>query len=165
MVSLPIAAGVVRSSITAGVAREIADAYTDQIIFPDRVQVDLPEASNRRFPGWATAVLVISVENQGVCAWGVPLGEENPPVLVGGDICTPSGPVRGTMVQRPERNRRPGTRSRRWLSGRGEQRGVAPGYCAISASLLGQGRLRCSARPRSRSLRQSSRAGVTSCSC
>jgi hypothetical protein len=86
----------VRSVITAEVAREIGAAYTDQVVFPDRVLIDGQEPADRRFPGWAGPVLVISVENQGVCAWGVPLGDENPEVLVGGEIQSRGGPVRGT---------------------------------------------------------------------
>jgi len=32
-------------------------------------------------------VLLLAIENQGVCAWGVPLdADDNPPVLVGGDL-------------------------------------------------------------------------------
>jgi hypothetical protein len=77
-VNLPAVPESVRSAVSADVAREIAMAYTDQVIFPDMVVIDLPEASNRRFPGWVGPVLVISVENQGVCAWGVPPGFENP---------------------------------------------------------------------------------------
>lgn len=41
----------------------------------------------RRFPGWPGPVLVMSVENQGVCSWGVPLdGADDPVVLVGGEL-------------------------------------------------------------------------------
>ncbi|MEU8657821.1 hypothetical protein [Actinoplanes philippinensis] len=82
--------------ITAEVAREIAVPYTDQVVFPETVMIDLPESVDRRFPGWAGPVLVLSVENQGVCAWGVPLGGENPEVLVGGDIKNAGGWARGT---------------------------------------------------------------------
>ncbi|WP_143133814.1 hypothetical protein [Actinoplanes philippinensis] len=82
--------------ITAEVAREIAVPYTDQVVFPETVMIDLPESVDRRFPGWAGPVLVLSVENQGVCAWGVPLGGENPEILVGGDIKNAGGWTRGT---------------------------------------------------------------------
>jgi hypothetical protein len=95
--NLSAAPDSVRSLITAKAAREIAVPYTDQVIFPDRVLIDLPESPNRRFPGWAGPVLVISVENQGVCAWGVPLGDENPEVLIGGELPSRGGSVRGTM--------------------------------------------------------------------
>ncbi|KHD73632.1 hypothetical protein [Actinoplanes utahensis] len=74
----------------------MAAPYTDQIIFPERVLIDRPELANRRFPGWAGSVLVISVENQGVCAWGVPLGNDNPEILIGGEIQHRAGWVRGT---------------------------------------------------------------------
>jgi hypothetical protein len=97
-VDLPAIPESVRSSLTAEVAREIATAYTDQVIFPDNVVIDLPEADNRRFPGWPGPVLVICVENQGVCAWGVPLGHQNPAVLVGGDIYDRTGWIRGTTA-------------------------------------------------------------------
>jgi hypothetical protein len=95
--NLSIVPASVRSLMTAEVARELAIPYTDQVIFPDRVLIDRPESADRWFPGWAGPVLVISVENQGVCAWGVPLGVENPEVLVGGEIQSRGGSVRGTM--------------------------------------------------------------------
>lgn len=74
----------------------MAAPYTDQLVFPEIVLLDLPESAHRRFPGWTGPVLVISVENQGVCAWGVPLGNDNPEILVGGEIQDRAGWVRGT---------------------------------------------------------------------
>ena len=75
-----------RLLITAEVARELASTFGDQMMFPDRIVVDRPGDLDRMFPDWPTPVLLISVENQGVCAWGVPLSSPDPPVLVGGDL-------------------------------------------------------------------------------
>jgi hypothetical protein len=75
-----------RSLLTREVAAELAVVYGDQLVFPDRTVVDRPGDDERLFPGWPTPVLVISIENQGVCAWGVPLGDSDPPVLVGGEL-------------------------------------------------------------------------------
>lgn len=72
---------------TVELADELALPYADQVVYPRRIVVDRPGTVNRYFPCWPVPVLVIAVENQGVCAWGVPLdGEDNPPVLVGGDL-------------------------------------------------------------------------------
>lgn len=68
------------------ITEELIGLSDDQVVFPRHVVVDRPEDPERRFPGWPGPVLVISVENQGVCAWGVPLGDPDPPVLVGGAI-------------------------------------------------------------------------------
>jgi hypothetical protein len=76
----------VSSALTATVARELAEAYDDQVVYPDRIVVDRPEEPDRCFPGWLGEVLVIAYENQGVCAWGVPLGHPEPSVLVGGEL-------------------------------------------------------------------------------
>jgi hypothetical protein len=88
----------VRSLVTDEVAREIAQAYDDQVIFPERVLTDAPESIDRRFTGWPGQVLIIAVENQGVCAWGTPLdgADDDPVVLVGGEIWQHTGWVRGT---------------------------------------------------------------------
>jgi hypothetical protein len=75
-----------RSTLTAAVAHELAEVYTDQVVFPDEVVIDRPEDPDRQFPGWPDPVLVIAYENQAVCAWGVPLGQPDPPVLVGGEL-------------------------------------------------------------------------------
>jgi hypothetical protein len=68
--------------LTADVAEEIAITFGDTPVYPQRILVDSPEEpsltwppSARRFPGWPGPVLVLSDENQGVCSWGVPLGE------------------------------------------------------------------------------------------
>lgn len=74
------------SRITAQVADELAVTFDDQVVFPHEIVIDEPGASDRHFPGWPTPVLLISVENQGVCAWGVPLNDPNPPVVVGGEL-------------------------------------------------------------------------------
>ena len=77
--------------LTADVAAEIAAAFSDQPVYPERIVVDGPASTGsglgRRFPGWPGPVLVLSVENQGVCSWGVPLdGDDHCPVLVGGEL-------------------------------------------------------------------------------
>jgi hypothetical protein len=82
----PAVPDLVRRTLTADVVRELAVAFDDQVVFPERVLVDEVGVPDRRFPGWPGPVLVISVENQGVCAWGVPLGQEDPVVVVGGQL-------------------------------------------------------------------------------
>lgn len=79
--------------LTPDVAQEIAATFGDQPVYPRRIIVDTPAAPSlewphpaRRFPGWPGPVLVLSDENQGVCSWGVPLGEGGGHVLVGGDL-------------------------------------------------------------------------------
>jgi len=82
---LEVPAAVTRL-LTADVAREIAATFGDQPLYPERIIVDSPASPARRFPGWPGPVLVLSHENQGVCSWGVPLGEGSTQVLVGGDL-------------------------------------------------------------------------------
>jgi hypothetical protein len=81
---------VVERLLTADVAVEIAEVFTDNVIYPDRIVVDGPASGRpgpgRRFPGWPGPVRVLSDENQGVCSWGVPLGGGRCPVLVGGEL-------------------------------------------------------------------------------
>ncbi|GIH09742.1 hypothetical protein Rhe02_78090 [Rhizocola hellebori] len=89
---------VLRSLITTPVAHELAKTYTDQVVFPEKLVIDRPDDPHRRFPGWPTAVLVIADENQGVCSWGVPLGEPEPRVLVGGEL---EG-INSTVVYAPD---------------------------------------------------------------
>lgn len=77
----------VLARFTADVAEELAATYDDQVVYPHRIGVERPGLADGNFPGWLTPVLVIAVENQGVCAWGVPLdGDDDPPVLVGGEL-------------------------------------------------------------------------------
>lgn len=76
----------VSATLSPEVAHEIARAYDDQVVFPDRILVDEVGSPDRLFPGTPQPVLVIAVENQGVCAWGVPLETPDPVVLVGGDL-------------------------------------------------------------------------------
>ena len=81
----------VKRLLTADVAQEIAATFGDQPVYPQRIVVDSSAepsltSSSRRFPGWPGPVLVLSDENQGVCSWGVPLGEGSGQVLVGGDL-------------------------------------------------------------------------------
>ena len=76
---------------TADVAAEIAAAFSDQPVYPERIAVDGPAPAGpgpgRRFPGWPVPVLVLSVENQGVCSRGVPPGGDGRcPVLAGGEL-------------------------------------------------------------------------------
>ena len=82
-VEVPLA---VRRFLTPDVAHEIAQAFGDQAVYPERIVVDRPGDIWRRFPGWPEPVLVLSSENQGVCSWGVPLGDDNGEVLVGGNL-------------------------------------------------------------------------------
>lgn len=74
--------------ITAQVAAETARVFGDQVVYPEQVVVDGPESNwhgtGRMFPRWPGEVVVLSVENQGVCSWGVPLGRDSCEVLVGG---------------------------------------------------------------------------------
>ncbi|MCP3883165.1 MAG: hypothetical protein GY701_32915 [Sulfitobacter sp.] len=61
-------------------AVQVAEGYGDDIVFPDQIVVD-------RFPGWPDDVLVLSIENQGVCAWGLSLGTSHEgAVVVAGDL-------------------------------------------------------------------------------
>jgi hypothetical protein len=90
--------------VTADVAKEIAAAFGDQPVYPERIKVDSPGLPSldgggpmRRFPGWPGPVLVLSDENQGVCSWGVPLGGGSTKVLVGGDLLD-AGPERTTVT-------------------------------------------------------------------
>jgi hypothetical protein len=83
----------VKRLLTADVAQEIAATFGDQPIYPQRILVDTPpepsltrSTLSRRFPGWPGPVLVLLDENQGVCSWGVPLGEGSGQVVVGGDL-------------------------------------------------------------------------------
>jgi hypothetical protein len=82
-VEVPLA---VRRFLTPDVAHEIAQAFGDQMVYPERIVVDRPGDIWRRFPGWPEPVLVLAAENQGVCSWGVQLGDDNGEVLVGGDL-------------------------------------------------------------------------------
>jgi hypothetical protein len=77
---------VLRALVTPDVAEELAGPFGDTVVFPGRIEVDRPDDPERRFPGWPTPVLLVSVENQGVVSWGVPLDTDDPPVLVGGEI-------------------------------------------------------------------------------
>ncbi len=71
--------------LTAEVAREIA-ANSDHPVFPGQVCIDEVGQPNRRFPDYPGPMLVLVHENQYVCSWGVPLGDPDPPVLVGGSV-------------------------------------------------------------------------------
>lgn len=84
---------VVERLLTADVAEEIARAFGDQVVYPQRILVDSQAepslrwpGPSRRFPGWPGPVLVLSDENQGVCSWGVPVHGGSSEVLVGGDL-------------------------------------------------------------------------------
>jgi hypothetical protein len=90
-----------RSVITADVADELAEIYSDEPVFPRRIEIDRPDSDGRLFPEWPTPVLVISVENQGICAWGVPLGVDDPPVLVGGEVVIGDTWTDGTVEYAP----------------------------------------------------------------
>src|SRR4051794_13230974 len=76
----------VASVFTREIAAQTAAVFSDQPVFPDKIVVDRPDDAERRFPGYPSPVLLLSDENQGVCSWGVPIGQDRLPVLVGGDI-------------------------------------------------------------------------------
>lgn len=79
---------------TAELALELSHPYDDNVVYPGETVVDEPGSEDSPFPGWETPVLVLATENQGVCAWGVPLdGDDNPPVLVGGELDGHEGTV------------------------------------------------------------------------
>lgn len=85
---------VARQLITPEIAEEIAVPYSDTVVFPARHIVEVG-GSSKQFPGWDGRVLVLSVENQGVCSWGLSLdGGDAGQVVVGGNL--PSGV--GTVV-------------------------------------------------------------------
>jgi len=72
--------------LSGQLAVEIALTYGDQVVFPTTVQIDEVASPRRLFPGWREDVLVISIENQDVCAWGISLGGQRVgAVVVGGD--------------------------------------------------------------------------------
>lgn len=75
------------AEFTADLADELALTYTDQVVYPRLTVIDRPGAPERHFPTAPTPVLLLAIENQGVCAWGVPLdGHDNPPVIVSGEL-------------------------------------------------------------------------------
>ena len=75
----------ISAALTLEVAREIA-IYDDTVVFPEEVLVYEPGDGNEYFSDYPTPILVLMFENQGVCAWGVPLGVDHPPVLVGDEF-------------------------------------------------------------------------------
>ncbi|HUP73588.1 MAG TPA: hypothetical protein VM282_11170 [Acidimicrobiales bacterium] len=86
------------SLLTPQVMQEVVKPYEHQVVFPERVHIDDPSSPESQFFGEASPVLVLTIENQGVCAWGVPLdGDDDPPVLVGGDLDGDTSPI----VSRP----------------------------------------------------------------
>lgn len=88
----------VEEALTAEVVDELAEVFDEQFVFPGQTVVSGPEDEEDLFPHCATPVLVVSIENQGICVWGVPLEPElaNPPVLVGGEL---SGEPEPTTVE------------------------------------------------------------------
>lgn len=76
------------------VAIEIAKSYGDGVVFPSVIEIDRANAADRLFIDWPDDVLVLARENQGVCTWGMSLGEETIGiVVVGGDL-----PERATVA-------------------------------------------------------------------
>jgi hypothetical protein len=67
---------IVAARFGRDVAARAAEPYGDQVVFPDQTRIDEVGDPGRLFPGWPGPVLVLSVENQGVCAWGVLVGGE-----------------------------------------------------------------------------------------
>ena len=86
---------LVSSLLTPQVMQEVVKAYDHRVVFPDRVHVEDPTSAESQFVSAESPVLVLTIENQGVCAWGVPLddGEDDPPVLVGGDLHGDVSPI------------------------------------------------------------------------
>lgn len=124
------------SVFTHEVATEAAVVFGDQPVFPAEAVIDLPDKTDRRFPGWPSPVLVLSDENQGVCSWGVPIGQSRVPVLVGGDITEEQS--RATVEYAPDVDAFIG--ARRWDRGCLERSPViqaqaAPIDGAVTASL------------------------------
>jgi len=74
----------VSAALTPEVAQEIA-IYSDTIVFPNEILIYQPTDPDTYFLNYPHPVLVLMFENQGVVAWGVPLGVDRPPVLVGSD--------------------------------------------------------------------------------
>jgi hypothetical protein len=71
-------------TLTEATAIAVARPYTEQPVFPRQRVIAGPGT----FPDWEGSVLLLSVENQGVCAWGLALdGGSAGAVLVGGDLC------------------------------------------------------------------------------
>jgi hypothetical protein len=64
--------GSVRHQLSRKVMHSLAEApYGDQVVFPDRILIEDPDQPEGWFPGASWPVLVLLIENQGVCAWGV----------------------------------------------------------------------------------------------
>jgi hypothetical protein len=78
----------VEQTLTAEIVDELAEVFDEEFVYPARTVVSGPDDDEELFPGCAVPVLVISIENQGICVWGVPLEPEaaDPPVLVGGEL-------------------------------------------------------------------------------
>ena len=86
VVSIRIPASV-QQLLTNSVMLSVAEAYDDRLVFPEEVLIDDSADPGSAFAGCSAPVLVLLIENQGVCSWGVPLdGRDDPPVLVGGAL-------------------------------------------------------------------------------
>lgn len=69
-----------RAVLDTATAAQIAEVYGDNVVFPEQVVID-------QFPGWPSNVLVLAHENQGVCSWGLSLGDVSEGVVVvAGDL-------------------------------------------------------------------------------
>ncbi len=76
-----------RAVLDAATADTIAKVYGDNVVFPERIEID-------RVVGWPSDVLVLATENQGVCSWGLSLdGASAGVVVVTGDVADGSDSV------------------------------------------------------------------------
>jgi hypothetical protein len=137
---------VVEHLLTADVAVEIAEVFTNGLVYPERIVVDSPASGRpgqgRRFPGWPGPVLVLSDENQGVCSWGVPLDDGSSPVLVGGELLDADGRRSGARP-RWRTSSRPGAGTAgAWLPDRCRRRRL-PSWASPHSAISG----RCLPRP------------------
>ncbi len=81
-----------RQTLSEEVATQLSGAYTDNAVYLGRLEIDRAASPQRQFPGWPDDVLIVAVENQGVCSWGVSLaGASRGVVVVGGDLAGGSG--------------------------------------------------------------------------
>jgi hypothetical protein len=58
-------------TLTTELAQQVADAYSDVVVFPPQRIIEGADDEERYLPGWPDPVLLLSQENQGVCsgAW------------------------------------------------------------------------------------------------
>jgi hypothetical protein len=73
--------------LTTEIAQQMAEAYSDVVVFPQRRIIVGADGEEAPFPGCPDRVLLLSHENQGVCSWGLVLdGPSAGSIVVGGDL-------------------------------------------------------------------------------